>query len=136
MAPNPGSLRIQRRNDRGEKLICHCCPFGSGKILLEKRLRRMLTDAEKGKAATALKCTHVPVSGFPTNAPNQSRVVRIIPWMNRRCRAQRHKVITLRVRFCTGVLNVHIQLDKKIVLLLARLQQGKFLSDRDSISRG
>ncbi len=37
---------------------------------------------------------------------------------------------------CTGVLNVHVQIDKKIVLLLARLQQGKFLSDRDSIRRG
>ena len=55
--------------------------------------------------------------------------------MNWRRRTKRDKVIAVRVRLCTGVLNVHIQFNKKIVFLLARLQHGKFLSDCDSVGR-
>ena len=56
--------------------------------------------------------------------------------MNRSGRAKRNKVIGFRIRLGTAILNVQVQLDKKIVFLIARLQQGKFLSHRDSIRRG
>src|SRR5712671_34812 len=104
MAPNTGSLRVQRHDDRGEKLVCHGCPFCSGKILLENRLRRMRTDTEK--TAATLKCTHVAISGFTVDAPNYSRVVRVILRMNRCRRTERNEVVSLRVRLCTCVLNV------------------------------
>src|SRR5882757_4529329 len=99
MAPNTGSLRVQRRDDRREKLVRHGCPFCSGKILLENRLRRMRTDTEN--TAATLKCTHVAVSGLAVDAPNYSRVVRIILRMNRRRRTERDEVVSLRVRLGT-----------------------------------
>src|SRR5262249_18019177 len=133
-APNAGSLRVQRRDDRCEKLIGHSCPFCPGKILLVNRLRRMCTHTEK--TAATLKCTHVAVSGFAVDAPNQSRVVRIILRMNRCRRTERDEVVSVCVRLCTRVLNVYVQFEKKIVLLLARLQQRKFLSNCDSVRRG
>ena len=94
----------------------------------------MRTDTEK--TAATLKCTHVPVSGFTIDAPNQSRVVRIVIPMHRCRRTERDEVVSVRVRLRTRVLNVQIQLEKKIVFLLARLQQRKFLSNCDSVRRG
>src|ERR1700758_4528035 len=113
MAPNTGSLRVQRHDDRREKLVGHGCPLCSCNILLKNRLRRMRTDTEK--TAATLKCTHVAVSGFTVDAPNYSRVVRVIFRMNRCRRTQRDEVISLRVRLCTCVLNVYVEVEKKIV---------------------
>src|SRR4030095_7820152 len=128
---NAGSLCVQRRDDRREKLIGYGCPFCSGKILLENRLRRMRTDTQK--TAATLKCTYVAVSGLTIDAPNHSRVVRVVLRMNRSRRTERDEVVSVCVRLRTRVLNVQIQLEKKIVFLLARLQQRKFLSDCDSV---
>jgi hypothetical protein len=94
----------------------------------------MRPDTEK--TAATLKCTHVAISGFTIDTPNQSRVVRIVVPMNRCRRTERDEVVSLRVRLCTGVLNVYVEVEKKIVFLLARLQQRKFLSDRDSVRHG
>src|SRR5206468_12933065 len=88
------------------------------------------------KTAATLKCTHVAVSGFAIDAPNQSRVVRIVLRMNRCRRTERDEVVRVCVRLYTRVLNVQIQLEKKIVFLLTRLQQRKFLSNCDSVRRG
>src|SRR5512132_4739516 len=103
MAPDPVRLPVfqifsretcfKRRDDRREKLVRHGCPFCSGKILLENRLRRMRTYTEK--TAATLKCTHVPVSGFTINAPNQSRVVRIVIPLSRCRRPERDEVLSV-----------------------------------------
>src|SRR6266508_6156490 len=119
MAPNTGSLRVQRRDDRREKLVRHGCPFCSGKILLENLLRRMRAGTEK--PAATLKCTHVPVSGFTSDAPNHSRVVRIVVPMHWSRRTERDKIVSVCVRLGARVMNIEIQLKKKIVFLLARL---------------
>src|SRR5215472_6824260 len=113
MAPNAGSFRIQWHNNSREELVGYRRPFRSGKIFLKNRLRRMLTQAEN--TAATLKCTHVPVFGFSINRPNQSRVVGIIPWMNRRRRAERDEIISIRVRLSPRVQNVHVERKKKIV---------------------
>src|SRR5258705_11120642 len=94
----------------------------------------MLTDREN--TAATLKCTHVAVSGLAVDAPNYSRVVRIILRMNRRRRTERDEVVSLRVWLGTRVLNVYVEVEKKIVFLLARLQQRKFLSNCDSVRHG
>src|SRR4029077_19673498 len=96
--------------------------------------RRMRTDTEK--TAATLKCTHVPVSGFTIDTPNHSRVVRIVIPMPRCRRTERDEVVSVRVRLRTRVLNIQVQLDKKIVFLLTRLQQRKLLSNCDSVRRG
>src|SRR4030095_14057198 len=93
----------------------------------------MRTDTEK--TAATLKCTYVAVSGFAIDAPNQSRVVRIVVPMNRCRRTEGDEVVSLRVRLCTCVLNVYVEIEKKIVFLLFRLQQRKFLSNCDSVRR-
>ena len=56
--------------------------------------------------------------------------------MNRCRRTEREEVISVCVRLRACVLNIEIQLEKKIVFLLAGLQQRKFLSDCDSVRRG
>ena len=56
--------------------------------------------------------------------------------MNRCRRTERDEVVRVCVRLRACVLNVEIQLKKKIVFLLVRLQQRKFLSDCDSVRRG
>ena len=76
----------------------------------------MRTDAEE--TAATLKCAHVAVFGLSIDAPDHSRVVRVIPWMNRRRRAERHEIISIRVRLCACVKHIDIQIDNKIVFLL------------------
>src|SRR5207237_10121476 len=112
------SLRAHRGDDRLVHLVGHGCPFCSGKTFLENRLCRIRTDTEK--TAATLKCTHVAVFGFTIDAPNQSRVVRIVLRMNRCRRTERDEVVSLRVRLCTRVLNVYVEVEKNIVFLLAR----------------
>src|SRR6185369_17233881 len=133
-APNADSFSTQRRDDRREKLIGHGSPFCSGKIFLENWLRGVRTDYAEKTAAT-LKCTHVSVSSFTIDRPNQSRVVRIVVRMDRRRRTERDKVVSVCMRLCTRVLNIQSQVEKKIVFLLVRLEQRKFLSNCGSIRR-
>src|ERR1041384_1540079 len=91
----------------------------------------MRTNTEETTAP--LKCTHIAVSGLTVNAPNQSRVVRIVVPMNRCRRTERDEVVTVCVRLCTCVLNVYVEVEKKIVFLLLRLQQRQFLLNCDPV---
>jgi hypothetical protein len=84
----------------------------------------MRTDTEK--TAATLKCTHVAVSGFTIDAPNQSRVVRIVVPMHRYRRTERDEVVSVCVRLRTRVLNIQIQLEKKIVFLLLDCSNENF----------
>src|SRR5437667_8618521 len=133
MPPDPVGLRAQRHYDRREKLVRHRGPFRPREILLEKRLRRVRTHAEK--AAPALERAHISVPGFSADTPNEPGVIRIIPRMNRRRRTEREEIVAARVRLRAGVRHIKIKLDKKIVLFLLRLWKEKFLSRCHSFRR-
>ena len=130
MPPDPIGLRGQRHHDRREELVRHRGPFRPREILLEKRLRRVRTHAEK--AAPALERADISVLGLSADAPNKAGVIRIIPRMNRRRRTEREEIVVARVRLRPSVRHIKIKLDKKIVLFLLRLRKEKFLSHRDS----
>src|SRR5215470_19116934 len=125
MSPDAVRLCSKRRDKRGKKLIRHGRPFRVREILLKKRLRRALIQTEK--AAAALKRAHVSVPGFSLDAPNQSCVIGIIPWMNRHRRPERDKITGIRVRLRPSVQKIDIELEQKIVLWLDGLLKEKLL---------
>src|SRR5258707_4722532 len=89
-APNAIALRRQRRNQRCKKLIADRSPIGVGEILLIKRLRRTLTDAENSAAAS--EPTDINSLGLAVDAPNEAGVIGIIFRMNRNGRAERNEI--------------------------------------------
>ena len=80
----------------------------------------MGADAED--TAASLKCAHVAVSGLSIHAPDHSRIVRVVPRMNRSRRAERDEIISIRVRLRACVKHIDIQIDNKIVFFVGRLR--------------
>ena len=78
----PGAARLggERRDQSGEKLIAHRNPFRAGDILLVEGLRGPLTQTKKSAAAP--EPPDIDAFGLSANAPDESRVGRIIFRMN------------------------------------------------------
>src|SRR6266516_3254375 len=140
-APAPHAIRLvrDRRHEGGEELIAHCHPFRASDTLLIIGPRSALPQTEK--AAAAAKPSHVDSfrpsenSNVLSDAPNQTRVRRIIFRMNRRRRTQGYKVAAALIWLVSPVLEINIHFDHVVVLVLWRFFEEELLSNNDLLGR-
>src|SRR4029453_7716981 len=114
--PHADGLGGKRRHERREKLITYGNPLCAANTLLVIRSRSAL--AETKKASAAAKPTNVDSFCPSINAPDESRVRRIILGLNRRGRSKRHKIACILVRLGPTVFEIDIHFDDVVVFVL------------------
>src|SRR5690348_50828 len=105
MSPDSVSLGGQRRDQCRKKLIAHGSPIRVREVLLKKRLGRMGTDSEE--TAARPEPVYIDAFGFAVEAPNQTSIIRVIFWMDRRSRPERDEV----TRICVSLPSVIYKID-------------------------
>src|SRR4029077_3165152 len=128
-APNLIGLGRERRHQRCEKLIAYRDPLCTRDILLIKRTRRALAQAEK--AAPAAEPTNIDAFRPSIDAPHQTRIRRIILRVNRSGRSERHKITSRLVGLRPPILKIDIQSDNKVVFLFRRQRKEKLFPNRN-----
>src|ERR1700730_1016780 len=115
-APYARCFGSERRHQRREELVAHRNPFRAGDALLVMRSGSALTHTEK--TATASEPTDVNSLRSSVNAPDQTRVRRIIFRMNRSRGTERHKVTAALIWLISPVLEINVHFDHVVVLVL------------------
>src|SRR4029077_11807530 len=85
------------------------------------------------QSSAAAEPVDVDAFRFAVDAPNQTRVVRIIFRMDRRRRTERDKITGIRVRLRSAVDKIDIHLSNEVVFLLLAGRKEKLFPNRDVV---
>src|SRR6266567_2102375 len=127
--PDASRLGSERRHQRSKKLIAHRNPFRSGNVLLVIGPGSALPQTEK--TATASEPTDINPLRSSVNAPDQTRVRRVIPRMNWRRGTKRDKVAAALIRLIASILEINVHFDYVVVFVLRRFFEEELFSNRD-----
>src|SRR6266567_3298899 len=127
--PDASRLGSERRHQRSKKLIAHRNPFRSGNVLLVIGPGSALPQTEK--TATASEPTDINPLRSSADAPDQTRVRRVIPRMNWGRGTKRDKVAAALIRLIAPVLQINVHFDHVVVFVLWRFFEEELLPNRD-----
>src|SRR4029077_11807425 len=91
------------------------------------RLRRARPDSENSPAAT--EPIHIDSFGLTVETPHKARIIRVILWMHRRCRANSDEITRVRVRLRAAIHKIDIHLGEKVVFLLFARREEKLFAN-------